>query len=286
MKLWHGAYRLQANTGHQAELGGICSGCCSLIRLPWHEGRSPYYRQKMAASDVDSFSSSVFPHGHSLLHEFPHHIVNDLLRDARAMALAKGEVLFTRGDPGDSCYLVRRGVIKSCIASSSGEQRILALYGRGAIVGELAMIDGLPRMVTAQAISDCQLAAITRAAFMACMAKHPEMSESLIAILVGRLRRAGEEAAWAGLLPAKARVARALLRVATVLGQPVGPGRMSIDRSVTHADIAAMANVSREVASRAIGAWKKTGVVSGDPHSAFVIDVRALQGEADDGTSD
>jgi CRP/FNR family cyclic AMP-dependent transcriptional regulator len=241
----------------------------------------------MAASNaLDSLSSSVFPHGHGLLHEFPQHLVTELLRDARAMALGRGEVLFTRGDPGDSCYLVRRGVIKASIASSSGEQRILTLYGRGAIVGELAMIDGLPRMVTAQAISDCQLAAISRAAFMACMAKYPDMSEALITILVGRLRRAGEEAAWAGLLPAKARVARALLRVAGVLGQPVGPGRMSIDRSVTHADIAAMAGVSREVASRAIGAWKKTGAVSGDPHSAFVIDVGALQAEANDETSD
>jgi CRP/FNR family transcriptional regulator len=241
----------------------------------------------MAASDgSDLLSLSVFPHGHSLLHEFPQNIVTELLRDARPMSLAKGEVLFTRHDPGDSCYMVRRGVIKASIASSSGEHRILTLYGRGAIVGELAMIDGLPRMVTAQAISDCQLAAITRTAFMACMIKHPEMSEALISILAGRLRRAGEEAAWAGLLPAKARVARALLRIAGVLGQPAGPGRMSIDRTVTHADIAAMAGVSREVASRAIGAWKKVGAVSGDPHSSFVIDVRALQTEANDETSD
>src|SRR5690242_17346628 len=240
----------------------------------------------MAAADgSDPFSLSAFPHGHSLLHEFPQHIVTELLRDARPMVLSKGDVLFTRGDADDSCYLVRRGVIKVSIASSSGEQRILTLHGRGAIVGELAMIDGLPRAVTAQAISDCQLAAITRAAFMACMAKHPEMGQALITILVGRLRRAGEEAAWAGLLPAKARVARALLRVASVLGQPAGPGRMSIDRSVTHADIAAMAGVSREVASRAIGSWKRSGAMSGDPHSSFIVDVRALQGEANDGTS-
>ncbi|MBL6617454.1 MAG: Crp/Fnr family transcriptional regulator [Reyranella sp.] len=241
----------------------------------------------MAASDAsDPYSLSLFPPGHSLLHEFPQHIVTELLRDARPVVLAKGDVLFTRGDLGESCYLVRRGVIKVSIASSSGEQRIMTLHGRGAIVGELAMIDGLPRLVTAQAISDCQLAAITRAAFMACMAKHPEMSEALIKILVGRLRRSGEEAAWAGLLPAKARVARALLRVASVLGQPAGPGHISIDRGVTHADIAALAGVSREVASRAIGAWKRTGAMSGDPHAAFVVDVRALQAEADDGTSD
>lgn len=238
-----------------------------------------------APNASDPYSLSLFPPGHSLLHEFPQHIVTELLREARSISLAKGEVLFARGDLGESCYLVRRGVIKVSIASSSGEQRIMTLHGRGAIVGELAMIDGLPRAVTAQAVSDCQLAAITRTAFMACMTKHPEMSQALITILVGRLRRAGEEAAWSGLLPAKARVARALLRVAAVLGQPTGPGHISIERSVTHADIAAMAGVSREVASRAIGAWKKSGAVSGDPHSAFVVDVRALQAEADDGVA-
>jgi CRP/FNR family cyclic AMP-dependent transcriptional regulator len=232
-------------------------------------------------------SSSIFSDGHSLLHEFSQSIVAELLRDSKPILLAKGEVLFTRGDRGDSCFLVRRGVIKVGIASSRGEQMVLTLHGRGAIVGELAMLDGLPRAVTAQALSDCQLAAISQASFMACMKKYPDMNASLIAILAGRLRRACEEAAWAGLLPARARVAQALLRVAAVLGEEAGPGRVAIDRSVTHADIAAMAGVSREEASRALSAWKKTGAVDAagrDSRSAFIVDVRALRAQVSDVT--
>src|SRR5215211_7351632 len=104
--------------------------------------------QPMAVPDAfDTLSSSVFPHAHNLLLEFPQRIVVELVREARPVTLARAEVLFTRGDPGDSCYLVQRGVIRVSIASSGGEQRILTLHGRGAIVGELAMIDGLPRAV-------------------------------------------------------------------------------------------------------------------------------------------
>lgn len=228
-------------------------------------------------------NASTHVNGSGLLREFPQPIVMALLRESRSLHLAKGEVLFTRGAPGESCFLVRRGVIKVSIGSSRGEQRILTLHGRGAIVGELSMIDGLPRAVTAQAMSECHLAALSRASFFACMSRHPEMASSVISILAGRLRRAGEESAWAGLLPARARVARALLRVADVMGQEAGVGRIAIDRIITHADIAAMAGVSREEASRAFGAWKRTGAVNGGARTTFVVDVDALQAAASEG---
>jgi CRP/FNR family transcriptional regulator, cyclic AMP receptor protein len=237
----------------------------------------------MADADDYAVKSWALSNGGGQLREFPQPIVMALLRESKSLHLVKGEVLFARGDPGDSCFLVRRGVVKVSIGSARGEQRILALHGRGALVGELSMIDGLPRAVTAQAMSECHLAAITRTSFMACLGRHPEIGASVISILAGRLRRAGEESAWAGLLPARARVARALLRVAEVMGQEVGVGRIAIDRIITHADIAAMAGVSREEASRAVGAWKRTGAVNGDARATFVVDIEALQAAASEG---
>ena len=67
------------------------------------------------------------------------------LKAEKTVNLRRGEMLFERGDPGDGCYWLQKGVLKVSVASASGEQRILAILGAGAIVGELAMLDGLPR---------------------------------------------------------------------------------------------------------------------------------------------
>ncbi len=231
-------------------------------------------------------SPSSFPYAYGLLHEFPSAVAAHLLRAAKPVVLRKGDVLFRRGDPGDACFLVRHGLIKSSIVSARGEESIVALHGAGAIMGEIAMIDGLPRVVTAQALGECRLDAIARDVFRACMREQPEMCAALVAILAGRLRRAGEDTAWANLLPARARVARAMLHIARVASSDGGSRRRIIAVPMTRADIAAMAGVSREEASRALSAWKRAGTLAEKPGAALEVDVAILQAEVSDDVTD
>src|SRR5215207_696747 len=93
-------------------------------------------------------SPSSFPHVYNLLHEFPPDVVAHLLREAKPVVLRKGDVLHRRGDPADGCFLIRHGLVKGSIASAGGEESIVALHGAGTIMGEIAMIDGLPHAVT------------------------------------------------------------------------------------------------------------------------------------------
>jgi CRP/FNR family transcriptional regulator len=232
------------------------------------------------SDDRPPVSPSRFPYAYSLLHEFPPGVVTLLMRHARQVVLRRNDVLFRRGDPGDACFLIRHGLIKSSIMSDHGEESIIALHGAGSIVGEIAMIDGLPRVVTAQALSECRLDAVGRDAFWACLRDHPEMSAGLITILAGRLRRAGEATAWASLLPARARLARAMLRIADVAGVDVGANRRAIAVAMTRADIAAMAGVSREEASRVLSAWRRSGTITENLGPTLEVDVAALQAEA------
>ena len=75
----------------------------------------------------------------------PEPISAELMADAAPFCLKAGDVLFEAGDAGDGCHRLDDGVLKVVLASSRGEERILAILGPGAIVGDLAMIDGLPR---------------------------------------------------------------------------------------------------------------------------------------------
>ena len=68
-----------------------------------------------------------------------------MLAKAPTIDLTKGQALFEIGAVGDGCYWLKEGVLKVSITSNQGAERILAILGPGSIVGELAMIDGLPR---------------------------------------------------------------------------------------------------------------------------------------------
>ena len=75
----------------------------------------------------------------------PPELSAELFKTARPIRLKADQTLFTAGDPGDGCYRVEQGLLKVSVVSPSGGERILAILGPGALVGELAMIDAQPR---------------------------------------------------------------------------------------------------------------------------------------------
>ena len=120
-------------------------------------------------------------------------------------------MLFLAGDPGDGCYRVEQGLLKVSMIAPSGAERILAIVGPGAIVGELSTIDGLPRSASVAAVRDSELTFVSRAAFQAFAEQHPEVYKHLVTLLAARLRDTDGVVAAGSFLPLKGRVARALL---------------------------------------------------------------------------
>jgi hypothetical protein len=64
----------------------------------------------------------------------------------------------------------------------------------------------------------------------------------------------------------------------------VGSSRRIIAVPITRADIAAMAGVSREEASRALSVWRRAGTLADKPGAAFEVNVAALLAEVSDET--
>ena len=215
-----------------------------------------------------------------MLGGLPKELSARLLAAQRTITLREGEILFERGDAGNGCYWLRRGVLAVAVASEKGEHRTLAILGAGAIVGELAMIDGLPRSATVQALRDCVLSFISRAAFSELMSRHPELSSDLVTTLAARLRQSDEDMVASTFLTVRARVARALLAFAVHLGEEVAPGRIRIRHKITHNDLAAMAGVARESVSRTVSGWTKQKVLEGSSRSGYVVHHARLEREA------
>jgi CRP-like cAMP-binding protein len=176
--------------------------------------------------------------------------------------LTADETLFTAGDAGDGCYRINEGLLKVTMVSRAGGERILAFLGPGAIVGELAIIDGFPRSASVVAVRDAQLSFLSRAAFDEFAKAQPEVYKSLVALLAARLRETDSVIAAGSFLPLRGRVALTLLELAHEFGQDVGAGRIVIRQKIGQADLAAMAGIARENVSRILNDWKRRKLVS------------------------
>ena len=198
----------------------------------------------------------------SLLSGLPEHLSTKLFNAATAVKLTADETLFTAGDAGDGCYRINEGLLKVTMVSRAGGERILAFLGAGAMVGELAIIDGFPRSASVVAVRDAQLSFLSRAAFDEFAKAHPEVYKSLVALLAARLRETDAVIAAGSFLPLRGRVALTLLELAHEFGQDVGAGRIVIRQKIGQADLAAMAGIARENVSRILNDWKRRKLVS------------------------
>jgi CRP/FNR family transcriptional regulator, cyclic AMP receptor protein len=134
-----------------------------------------------------------------------------LFANAKPVHLEAGQVLFVADDPGDGCYRIEKGLLKVSIVSGSGDERILAILGPGAIVGELAVLDGLPRSASVLALRDTELLFVSKAKFDQYAHNHPELYQQLLMLLASRLRDTNDVIAAESFLPLRGRVAVTLL---------------------------------------------------------------------------
>lgn len=216
----------------------------------------------------------------NFLTALPVELSSQLFASATTTVLKRGQILFERGDAGDGCYWINEGALKVSASSVEGAERILAILGPGSIVGEFALIDGLPRSSSVHALRDSNLSFIARSAFLECMRLTPGLYAYFVNTLVARLRRTDEVVMEASFLSIKARVARAFLQYAEHLGEPTTtPDQIAI-KHLRQEDVAALADVARENVSRILSGWRKRKLISRESPSVYVILKSGLQREA------
>jgi CRP-like cAMP-binding protein len=205
---------------------------------------------------------SLKPEHARLLSGLPAPLSTKLFANTKLVRLSSGEILFRAGASDDGCYRVEDGLLKVTIVSGTGAERILAFLGQGAIVGELSIIDGLPRSATVVAVRDAKVSLLSRADFEAFAEKHPEVYKSLVGLLAQRLRETDAGVAASSFLSLKGRVARTMLELAEHFGQEVGPGRIVIRQKFGQNDLAAMTGIARENVTRVLNDWQRHKVVT------------------------
>jgi len=248
---------------------------------PPEKSKKSVLRERRPRSSPPALGSSAGRSNQSLLSGLPEHLLGRLFEAAKLVRLRADEVLFLAGEEGDGCYRVEDGLLKVTMVSRFGSERILALLGPGDIVGELSMIDGLPRSASVVAVQSTRLNFLSRAAFEHFAKQQPEIYKSLVTVLAARLRETDGTIAAGSFLPLRGRVACTLLELAEDFGQDVGSGRILIHQKIGQSDLAAMAGIARENVSRILNDWQRRKLISRLSGYYCLEDRAKLQREAE-----
>lgn len=99
-----------------------------------------------------------------------------LERYLEPVTVAAGARLFEEGGPGDACYLIDDGEVRLEIARPEVDSDgVLGFLGAGTIVGELSLLDQLPRSASAYGHTDVRARRLSAPAIEQLMRDHPRI---------------------------------------------------------------------------------------------------------------
>ena len=103
------------------------------------------------------------------------------------LEIKSGDVLLHENDVGDEMYVLIEGRAKIEFRSFH-----LGDVLPGEFVGELAVIDGSPRLATVTAVTNCKFVTINRHRFEVLVADTPHFALEVMRVLASRLRKTNE----------------------------------------------------------------------------------------------
>ena len=102
---------------------------------------------------------------------------------------AAGARVFSQGQQGDRAYIVQDGEVE-IYRGPEGSETVLGRLGKGAIFGEMALLDDAPRMASARAVSATTVIIVNRSLFQEKLRKTDPFIRGLLNILAASVRDA------------------------------------------------------------------------------------------------
>ena len=110
-----------------------------------------------------------------------------LCRMSEEITLEAGEELFPEGSLGDKAYVVREGQLE-ITKNSGGRKVLLTISSPGDVIGEMALLESMPRTATVSAHTDSRLIVIGAEPFNHLINTSPSAARTMLHTVSARLR--------------------------------------------------------------------------------------------------
>jgi CRP/FNR family transcriptional regulator len=111
-----------------------------------------------------------------------------LVANSRERDYPAGATLLRQGETGVGLFIITTGSVHVSQTTPDGETRNLGDFGRGATLGEMSLLDDMPRTANVVATEQTKAIVIPVWDFRAALREAPEIAIKLLTVLSHRLR--------------------------------------------------------------------------------------------------
>ncbi len=191
-------------------------------------------------------------------------------------SFAKGETIFSEGEPAVGFYLLASGTIKLCKVSPDGREKVLHFAHPGETFAEAAFFGNGMYPAEARAVEAGAAIFFPRDSFIGLLERNPQFSLNLIISLSLSLRRFARQIEELSFAEVPNRLAAYLLDLAGRKSTNY-QGRTYLDLEVKKGELAASLGTVSETLSRAFRKLKEEGVLDVEGSRVIIEDLPRLQ---------
>ena len=184
------------------------------------------------------------------------------------------QVIVMEQDWGESLFLIRDGLAKVRSYTADGDEVIMSLLGPGDVFGEMAALDGASRSADVVALTPLHLVKMRSAPFASLLGQLAPFALALARLEAGRLRDLNQRFALQS-ADATTRLLDALAYLARKSSG--GDDLQSEIPPLAQREIALLAGLARETASRTLSKLRSRGTVNEENGKLSLVDLKPLQ---------
>jgi CRP/FNR family transcriptional regulator len=125
--------------------------------------------------------------------------LKELAAECREGKFSPGSVMLSQGEQGLGLFVITRGTARITRKNSpDGPEEVLGTAGVGEVIGEMSLLDDLPRSATITAVDEVTVLMLPiwefRRFLRRSLSNDPDVGLALLAVLSRRLRKAEQRA--------------------------------------------------------------------------------------------
>ncbi|OGS41895.1 MAG: hypothetical protein A2506_03955, partial [Elusimicrobia bacterium RIFOXYD12_FULL_66_9] len=159
-----------------------------------------------------------------------HSHLREVFRLAREVHVRARQPVFAKREDAEGMFVVLSGRVKIFSNSAGRKRKTFAYLKSGEFFGEMALVEGVTRTASAQAVEDSELLLIRKKDFQKLLEREPRLCLYLLRTVCERLRQANEEIEGMLFRNVLGRVAKAMMDLGRTAGRAQNGGYIFKDR--------------------------------------------------------
>lgn len=200
--------------------------------------------------------------------------IESLARSSHWRTLDKDEILFVAGSRATNVFAVATGTLRVFTSGPGGTEPTLALLSPGDLVGELGVLDGVPRSTSVGALRRSDVVEVPATAFRDAYDRDPAIPRRLVTLLSERMRSLNDGFTDLASLDLGGRLAKYLV------GEAERQGRSTIRLTLTQAELGQLLGGARQSVNQVMQTLERAGLVEAKGRTVVVNDLDGLRRRA------